>query len=65
MTISVSSGRRRPPGPQTPTPAPIWLARSHKIVIEQFREHMGYRSILTTQQHISAADNLAHILTSK
>ena len=32
-----------------------WLARSHKIDIERLRERMGHRSILTTQQYISAS----------
>jgi len=32
-----------------------WLARSHKVDIERLRERMGHRSILTTQQYISAS----------
>jgi integrase len=32
-----------------------WLARSHKVDIERLRERMGHRSIVTTQQHISAS----------
>jgi integrase len=35
-----------------------WLARSHKIDIERLRERMGHRSILTTQQYISAATTI-------
>jgi integrase len=31
-----------------------WLARSHKVDIERLRERMGHRSIVTTQQYISA-----------
>jgi hypothetical protein len=33
-----------------------WLARSHKVDIERLRERMGHRSILTTQQYISASE---------
>lgn len=32
-----------------------WLARSHKVDIERLRERMGHRSIITTQQYISAS----------
>jgi integrase len=32
-----------------------WLARSHKVDIERLRERMGHRSIVTTQQYISAS----------
>ena len=32
-----------------------WLARSHQVDIERLRERMGHRSILTTQQYISAS----------
>ena len=35
-----------------------WLARSHRIDIERLRERMGHRSILTTQQYISAATTI-------
>jgi hypothetical protein len=34
---------------------PHRLARSHKVDIERLRERMGHRSILTTQQYISAS----------
>ena len=49
-----------------------WLARSHKVDIERLRERMGHRSIVTTQQYISAsvvvdttaADVMEEILTA-